>query len=251
MTQISVVIITFNEERNIERCILSVKNVADEIIVVDAFSTDKTEEICKKHNVNFVQRKFDGYSNQKNFANSLTSNPFILSLDADEELSNELIDSILKIKMNPKFDVFYFNRKSNYCGKWIKHGGWYPDSQFRLFDKSKVKWNKSIVHERIEYDKNTSVGFLKGDLLHYTIATNEEHLKVIDKYSTLKSIEMFEKGRKANFLKIIFATIFKFLKHYILKLGFLDGYFGFKIALNSAYSSYLKYAKLRKLNANE
>ena len=198
--KISVVIITFNEDKNIERCILSVKDIADEIIVVDSFSTDKTEEICKKHDVNFVQRKFDGYSNQKNYANSLTTKPYILSLDADEELSNELISSILKVKMNPKFDVFYFKRLSNYCGKWIKYGGWYPDFQYRLFDKTKTKWNDNLVHERIELN-NVSIGFLKGDLLHYTVFSVEQHENQLKNFASLQAMQMFKKEKKSIILK--------------------------------------------------
>src|ERR1035437_7666308 len=140
MPQISVVIITFNEEKNIERCILSVQDLADDIVVVDSFSTDRTEEICKSHGVRFIQNHFNGHIEQKNFAISKAHFPYILSLDADEQLSEELKKSIQQVKNNWDADGYYFNRLTNYCGQWIRHSSWYPASKLRLWDSRKGKW---------------------------------------------------------------------------------------------------------------
>ena len=144
--KLSVVIITYNEEKNIERCLNSVKEVADEIIVLDSFSTDKTEEICKRHAVKFFQHEFNGFSSQKNRASGLAENDYILSLDADEVLSERLKRSILKVKENALFDGYFFNRLNIYCGKPIKFTTWYPDRKLRLWNRKKGEWNKEI-HE--------------------------------------------------------------------------------------------------------
>lgn len=248
---ISVVIITFNEERNIERCILSVKDIADEIVVLDSFSTDKTEEICKKHNVNFFQHKFDGHIEQKNRAITYAGNHYVLSLDADEALSEDLKKSILEAKENWTHDGYYFNRLTNFCGKWIKHGGWYPDQKLRLWDRRKGAWEGDNPHDKYVLKKGSSLKYLKGDLLHYSFYSIEQHLTQIEKFSTIKAKVAFNKGKKSNILKKLINPPFKFFKMYILKLGFLDGYYGYIIAKNSAKSTLLKYVKLSELYKNE
>ena len=144
---ISAVIIAFNEEKNIERCILSLKNVVDEIVVVDSFSKDKTKEICLAHNVVFIEHSFKGHIEQKNWAYTQASNNYVLSLDADEALSDELKNSILAIKNNWKNDGYAFNRLTSYCGKWIKHCGWYPDIKLRLWDRRKGTWKGINPHD--------------------------------------------------------------------------------------------------------
>lgn len=245
--KISAVIITYNEERNIERCLNSLSGVADEIIVVDSFSTDKTPDLCRKFDVNFVQHPFADFAAQKNFGNSLTENKFVLSVDADEALSESLRESIINWKTNSSTDALQINRLTNYCGKWIKHGGWYPDAKYRLFDKAKARWTGEKVHEYLEIDNDAVKGKLNGDLLHYSFYTIEQHLTTINKYSTLKAEINFEKGKKASLFKILFAPGFKFLKIYFLKGAFRDGWSGFVIAKNSAYSDFLKHAKLRQI----
>ena len=248
MEKISAIIITFNEERNIKRCLTSLENVADEIIVVDSFSTDNTKNICSGFNVLFYERKFNGYSEQKNWAISKTNNNIILAVDADEELSTTLKENINNVKKYWKYDGYRFNRKTNYCGKWINFCGWYPDKQLRLFDKKTGKWNTDIIHEKIEFKKHNKVGFLNGDLLHYSFYSIREHKDQIKKFSELKAEMLASKGKKTNLLLIIINPIIKFLVSYIFKLGILDGYYGLIICKNSAYAKYLSHVKLREKN---
>lgn len=251
MREISAVIITKNEERNIERCIISLKGVADEIIVVDSFSTDKTADICKRLKVKFVENIFKDYASQKNYGNSLTQFPYILSLDADEALSLELRKSIQQWKSGGGADVLKVNRLTNFCGDWIKHSGWYPDAKFRMFDKTKARWAGEKVHEYLDIDKNAKKGKLEGDLLHYSFYTIEQHLSTINKFSTLKAEINFDKGKKSSLLKTMVAPRFKFFKVYLLKGGFRDGWRGYVIAKNSAYSDFLKHAKLKQLEVEK
>lgn len=247
MEKLSVTIITYNEEKNIERCLKSVQDIADEIVVVDSFSTDKTEEICNKYNVKFVKHPFEGHIEQKNYAITQATHPHILSLDADEALSPELKNSILEVKTNWTADGYYFNRMTNYCGKWIKHSGWYPDKKLRLWDSRKGKWGGVNPHDKFILEKDCKQAYIKGDLLHYSFYTISQHMDQINKFSDIRSKEMLNQQRKISIVKIIFAPIIKFLKHFILKLGFLDGFTGFIISINSAHSSFLKYVKLRQL----
>lgn len=251
MIKLSVVIITYNEENNIERCLLSVKDIADDIVVVDSFSTDATQEICKKYNVRIFEHEFEGYAEQKNFANTQTKYQYILSLDADEALSVELKKSILNVKNNWQYDGFKMNRFTNYCGKWIKHTGWYPDTKLRIFDKTKAKWTGFGLHEKLELSENSKISLLKGDILHYSYYSISQHIETINKFSNIVAQARFEKGKKSNFFKIIFSPIWKFVRTYFIKLGFLDGFYGFVISVNSAHSTFLKQVKLRDLNKNK
>ncbi len=247
MPQISAIIITLNVEAIIERCLDSLKGIADEIIVVDSFSTDLTMEICKRHNVRFLTHTFDGYRDQKNYALSLASYQHVLSLDADEALSEELRNSILAIKEDWKHDGYVFNRLNNYCGKWIRQSKWYPDKQLRLFDSKKGKWGGFNVHEKVIMQNGSSVCRVKGDLLHWAYNSQEDHLEKIKKYSTIGASEYFKAGRRTGPFAAIFHYVWRFFKSYILQLGFLDGHIGYIICSTTAYSSYLKYAKLRNL----
>ncbi|MFP4024068.1 MAG: glycosyltransferase family 2 protein [Thiohalospira sp.] len=248
MEKISATIITFNEEKNIERCLNSLQGVADEIIVVDSFSTDRTKEICQKYNVQFFERNFSDYSNQKNFAVEQTKYNLILSLDADEELSDELKKNIIQVKKQGKNDAYYFNRITNYCGKWIKHSGWYPNHQLRLWKKEKGKW-VGIIHESLSVSKSLAI-HIKGDLLHYSYENFSQHLLKIDKFTDFQAKEMYDKQESANCFKIIYKPFFRFFRHYFLQLGFLDGLEGFIISIHSAYGQFLKYIKLRHLYKN-
>ena len=244
--QLSVAIITYNEEKNIRRCLESVKDIADEIVVVDSFSTDNTEVICREFNVKFILYKFIGYIQKKNYALQQTKFNYVLSLDADEVLSKDLRENILIVKNNWENDAYSFNRLTNFCGKWIKHCGWYPDVKIRLIDKRNGKWGGQNPHDKIILNENHVVKHIKGDLLHYSFNTIEEHIAQINKFSEITANELYKKGRKSNFLLIIFSPFFKFIKSYIFKLGFLDGFFGFVVCVNSAYANYLKYIKLKK-----
>lgn len=251
MPQFSVVIITFNEERNIGRCLKSLEEVADEIVVVDSFSTDKTAEICQDFPVKFIQKEWMGYSSAKNFANSLANNDYILSIDADEALSDELKKSILELKKSDNlFDAYRFNRLANYCGSWIHHCSWYPDIKLRLWNRHKGQWEGEI-HEEIKMKSSAKAGFIKGDLLHFSYYSIEQHIRQVNNFTDLAAKAAFEKGKKAGCLKILFSPFIKFTRDYFLKLGFLDGYAGFVICRISAHATFLKYAKLRQLNKNK
>ena len=251
MEALSVVIITYNEERNIKRCLDSVKRIADNIVVVDSFSTDRTEEICLNEGVNFIQKVWKGYSLTKNYANSQAKHNWILSIDADEALSEELMQSILEIRNNIQNNhVYKFNRRMNYCGSWINHSGWYPDSKIRLFNKQHVHWEGDI-HEELQVPSNFKVVHLNGDLLHYSYYSIEEHYKQADKFSAIAASVLFRKGNNSNWLLIYIKAGFKFFRNYLLKRGFLDGYKGFIICRITAWETYLKYYKLKKLNENK
>src|ERR1700741_2612456 len=167
MPQLSVVIITFNEEKNIARCLDSVKEIADDIVVVDSFSKDKTKEICLAKGARFVEHAFEGHIQQKNWAITQAEFPHVLSLDADEALDETLRKSILEVKNNWNKEGYYMNRLTNYCGNWVKHCGWYPDKKLRLWDSRKGSWTGINPHDKYEMkegDKTT--GYLKGDILH-------------------------------------------------------------------------------------
>ena len=248
MIKLSVVIITFNEEKNIERCLLSVKQVADEIVVLDSFSKDTTEQLCRKHGVKFFQHKFDGHIEQKNRAITHASFPHILSLDADEALDETLIRSILEAKKSFVKDGYYMNRLTNYCGHWVKHCGWYPDRKLRLVDSRKGHWTGTNPHDKYELfegDKNT--GHLKGDILHYSYYSLEDHYRQVEYFTNIASKAYFEKGKKAKLYKLAVNPVAKFIDHYLIHLGFLDGRAGYLISRISAYATWLKYKKLRDL----
>jgi glycosyltransferase involved in cell wall biosynthesis len=245
--KLSAVIITFNEERNIDRCLKSLQGVADEIVVIDSFSKDKTEEICKSYGVQFIQNPFDGHIQQKNFAIQAASNDWILSLDADEALTAELQESILKVKENQLFKGYKFNRLTNYCGHWVRYCGWYPDAKIRLINRNFGKWEGVNPHDRLDLAENEKPGFLEGDLLHYSYYTKEDHLKQIEYFGDIAAKESFEKGNRSNWFKISIKTTSQFIKSFIIKQGFRDGKTGFTISRLSAYATYRKYLKLLNL----
>jgi len=247
MIKLSVVIITFNEEKNIGRCIDSVVDLADDIIIVDSFSTDRTQEIATSKGARFVKQKFLGHIEQKNFAITQAKYPHILSLDADESLSEKLQKSILKVKENWQGDGYKMNRMTNYCGKWIKHCGWYPDTKLRLWDSRKGKWEGVNPHDKYIMEKQTKIIYLEGNIFHYSYYSILDHLKQTDKFTDISAKELLLKGKKPNYLKLIFSPIIKFLRDYFFNLGFLDGYYGFIICKISANATYLKYNKLKKL----
>ncbi len=251
MEKLSAVIITYNEEKNIERCILSLEGVADEIVVLDSFSTDRTKEICEKYKVKFLTRKFDSYIGQKNSVITHACYSHILSLDADEALSEPLKASILQIKNNWDADGYTFNRLTNYCGKWIRHCGWYPDRKLRLFDARKGHWAGHNPHDVFVMKDKSVVKHLKGDLLHYSYYTIEEHYRQAEHFSSLSAMAKFEQGKKAPLIKVWISPAMKFLKCYLLQTGFLEGSTGWRICTISARESYLKYQKLRALHQQE
>jgi glycosyltransferase involved in cell wall biosynthesis len=240
MLKLSAIICTLNEERNISRCIESLKNVADEIIVVDSFSTDGTKKICEEHGVHFIEKEWLGFAQQKNFAQQLASNDYIISLDADEALSEKLIESIKKIKSENKFHLYSFNRLTNYCGKWIYHCGWYPDVKLRIYDRRNSHWEGN-VHEELSHPSSDKIIRLEGDLLHYSFSSVEEHQGKAKKYSKLASQKIIQQKKKFLFLRMCFAPLIRFLRTYFFQLGFLDGYFGLRICLIASGEVFRKY----------
>lgn len=247
MQPISAVIITFNEEKNIARCIASLKGIADEIIVLDSFSTDQTVLIAKELGAIVKQQKFTGYIEQRNSSIGLASNNYVLCLDADEELSEQLKQSILTEKIQFKYDGYVMNRCSNYCGKFIKHGAWYPDRKFRLFNRTLAKVVGENPHDRIDFTGAGRLGRLKGDLLHYSYYTLEEHIYQNNRFSTISAEAYFKKGKKFTLLRLLFNPTWAFFNGYVLRLGFLDGIRGFIIAKNIAHLTFMKYYKLYAL----
>jgi glycosyltransferase involved in cell wall biosynthesis len=249
--RISAVIITFNEERNIQRCLESLQGVADEIVVVDSYSTDQTPLICKSFDIRFIYHKFTGHIEQKNWAILQASYPYILSLDADEALSDELRASVLKAKENWTHDGYYFNRLTNYCGKWIRHTSWYPARKLRLWDSRKGSWGGFNPHDKFFLNKGATRQFLKGEILHYSYYTVTEHLVQINSFSTIMARSYYDRGRRVYISSIILHPLWRFIKDFLLRLGFLDGYYGFIVSVNSAHEVFLKYVKLRNIYKDE
>ena len=251
MTKLSAVIITFNEEKNIGRCLASLKDIADEIVVMDSFSTDATVEICKHYGAAVFQQKWKGYGAQKNAANAHAANTFILSIDADEELSEELKKSIRDEKEKGLSGIYELKRMSSFCGTFIKHGSWGRDAKQRIFDKTKVKWNHRSVHEGLEFTEEIKSKRLEGSLHHYTCDNLGEYIATINKYTTLGAEVYHEKGKKSSIFHILFKPCFAFVSNYFFQLGFLDGRAGFILARIIAFDTFMKYSKLYYFNKKE
>lgn len=248
-TPLSVVIITKNEEKNIGRCLESVLPVADEIVVVDSLSDDNTRNICLQYGARFIEQPFLGYIQQKNFALSQASHAFVLSLDADEALDAQLTQSILSVKQQAVPAIAYkMNRLTNFCGRWIRHGRWYPDRKVRLFNKGQAKWGGENPHDKIILANEVQAVQLKGDILHYSYYTIEEYLSQINKFSTIQAEGLYKRGKKANAVKIYLNPVVAFIRAYLFGAGFLDGYRGLIIAYGIAYTTLLKYGKLKLMN---
>ena len=248
MQALSAVIITRNEEHNIARCLEALRGVCEEVIMVDAESTDRTAAIATALGARVVLRRWTDYSDQKNHANSLAKHPWILSLDADEELSATLRDSILAQKQRGFSGAYSMHRLTNYCGSWVRHGGWYPDTKVRLFARDTTRWEGSHVHETLALAPGTTITLLAGDLLHYSYPTIASHEERIERYSELHARKMMEAGKDAGLVKRWLSPVAKFVQGYVFQLGLLDGRAGWDIARLSARAVHLKYAKLHALH---
>ncbi len=248
MPKISAVIITFNEEKYIGKCLDSLQEVADEIIVVDSYSRDKTREICEACDVKFIEHEFEGYRQQKNWAMAQAENDIVLSLDGDECLSEELKNSILSVKNNWKGDAYSFNRLNNYYGKWIRHSGVYPDRKIRLFDRRKGEWGGVNPHDKFILYPGYIHETLPGDLLHFVQDSIDDHVDKIKLFANINALEYHKMGKNSSLLKIMVHPSWRFFKSYFLNMGFLDGYYGFVVCSLNAYSSFLKHIIIRKLN---
>lgn len=247
MHPLSAVIITFNEEVNIGRCIESVRKVADEIIVLDSYSTDNTADIARSMGAVVHQEKFRGYVGQKNLAMQLASHNYILSLDADEMLDDTLIASVLEAKKTFEYRAYRMHRCTNYCGRFIRHGLWYPDPKIRLFDRRVAQWGGLNPHDKIQVAKNFPVVKLKGDILHYSFKTPEDLVWQLNRLSSIAAASLYANGKRSNWFKILFRPAWAFINGYFFRLGLLDGTDGFTIAVNTAHQVFLKYIKLYRL----
>jgi glycosyltransferase involved in cell wall biosynthesis len=241
--KITAIIITLNEERKLAGCLESLAGIADEIVIVDSGSTDTTESIARRFTDRFYFNKWPGYAGQKNLAAEKASSDWVLSLDADERLSQQLKQSLAEIKtINASVSAYSFPRKTFYLGRWIEHSGWYPDRKTRLYHRRKARWGGDFVHESLLVDGDTQG--LKGDLLHYSIDSVFDHAKTANRYTDLAATELAAKNRKTRFVDLLFLPPITFLKSYILQQGFRDGLQGLSIASFASFYVFLKYMKL-------
>ena len=243
MNKISIIIITENEERNIERCLRSVQ-WADELIVVDAFSTDKTHEIVHRMGGVMFQHRWEGFAIQKQFALDQASGDWVLSLDADEEVTPELAAEIRALILgNQQADGYHIPRKSYFLGEWIRHGGWYPGYQVRFFRRTAGKVIQRPVHEGFSIDG--TIGYLSSPINHYTYHSLQQYIEKLNDYTSLDVLNKIgPKGKKEiGWTHFVFHPVSLFIRKYFLQKGFKDGYRGFLIAVYSAFYNLLLYAK--------
>ncbi|MFQ6031542.1 MAG: glycosyltransferase family 2 protein [Candidatus Zixiibacteriota bacterium] len=246
MPKISAIVITRNEEKNIERCLSSIDWV-DEVVVVDSGSTDDTKKIASEFTQKIFNSKWEGFGKAKGYAKEKATHQWILSVDADEVVTEDLKEEIQNIiKSENSLNGYYIPRKSNFLGKWIKHA-WYPDFVLWLFRKDMGKFDDSMVHEKVEVEGE--IGYLKNVLLHYTVPDFNHYLEKLNRYSSLGAEQLFRKGKRAKLLDLTFRPLATFLKMYFVKKGFLDGPAGFVLAVSSAFQVFSKYVKLRHLGS--
>lgn len=244
--KLSAAIITFNEERNIARVLESLR-CCDEIVVVDSGSTDRTVELATKLGARVVETTWRGYAGQKNYATEQCGNDWILSLDADEALSEALEGEIWQIKKNgPQYDAYTMPRMAQYLGRWILHSGWYPDRKVRLFDRHHAKWVGDFIHESVQVDGR--VGHLKSSILHFTCSSLSEHLKTMDRYTTLAAEQLVEQQTPIGWKQLAIEPPWTFFRTYVLQRGFLDGVEGLAIAYMAALYNFLKFAKAKNMS---
>jgi len=248
MNNLSTVIMTFNEEDKISRCIKSIVNISDEIIVLDSFSTDSTVSIAQSLGAKIYADKFEGYIEQRRKSIQLASNSLILALDADEYIDKQLEKEIMQVKEKPSADCYTLNRLSSISGHWIRHGSWHPDRIVRLFKKGKITNGGESPHDKIIPTKGAKSKKLKGLLLHDAHDNIQDRIHTIIKHSDVAAVTKFNKGIKSSILKKWIKTIWKFISEYFLKVGFLDGYYGFIAAKTTAQYVYLREAKIRELH---
>lgn len=248
MPKLSVVIITLNEEKNIARCLSSVKSIADDIVIVDSGSTDQTLAIAKEFGAVIISQPFLGYIEQKNFALDAADDGYLLSLDGDESLSPELAATILAEKQKGfAANLYKMNRRNWFVDRWIMHGTWYPDTKLRLIRKGAARWGGLNPHDKLEPATSQHVIHLEGDILHHTFLTIDDYLNQLNRFSSISAKAMHEKGRRASWLNLIINPFFAFVKSYFISGGLRDGFTGYFIAKQTANLTFLKYAKLMQL----
>jgi len=244
--QISATIVTLNEERNIARAVGSLR-CADEVLIVDSGSTDRTREIALGLGARVIEEPWRGYAGQKNYAASCAAHDWILSIDADESLTPALAAEIAALKIaalkgaSVEADGYSFPRLAQYLGRWIRHGGWYPDRKVRLYNRAKAEWIGDYVHESLRV--NGLIGELHGDLLHFTCHSLSEHLRTLDRYTSLAAQELAARGKPVPMSRLALDPAWTFIRTWVLQRGFLDGPQGLAIAWMAALYTFLKYAK--------
>ena len=249
MNRLTAILITLNEERNLPRALDSLAGLPDEILVVDAGSSDRTREIARQRGARLIERAWTNYADQRNFAATQAAHNWILAMDADEELSPELRESLLAWKQQPASHAAYeFPRRARYLGKWIRHSGWYPDRKTRLYDRRRARFS-GTVHEAVV--ANGPVGRLAGDLLHYVIETPDEHGAKVEAYSTIAARGLFRARKRNWLLPMLLLPPWTLVQKFVLRAGFLDGWRGWRIARMSARYGWLKYRKLSELVRSE
>lgn len=243
MPKISACIISFNEEKKIEDCLRSLQGIADEIIVVDSLSNDATIAIAKKYTDHIYDQKFLGHVEQKNLAVSKANHDWILSLDCDERLSEDLRTSILNIKEQlDAFDAYKMPRKTFYVYRWLNHC-WYPDKKVRLFNKQKAKWGGVNPHDKVIVDSD-KIRELKGDILHYSFDSISAHVQTLDKFTEIGAQEIIKRGKKVSLISPFTHAVWTFLRMYVFRLGFLDGFAGLVASVLSFVHVFVKYSKV-------
>lgn len=245
LMKISATIITHDEERNIVRAIESLR-CCDEILVVDSGSKDRTVELAEKYGARVIESPWPGYAKQKNLAAERATHDWILSIDADEALSEQLEAQIWHLKKQgapPEFDAYTMPRLAQYLGRWIEHSGWYPDRKVRLYRREKAQWVGDFVHESVQV--SGPIGHLEGQLLHYTCDSLSEHLRTMDRYTTLAAEQIVAQKKKVTWYQLVLDPAWTFVNTFFLKLGFLDGLEGLSIAYMASFYNFLKYAKAK------
>jgi len=246
--KLSATIVTLNEERNIARAIESLR-FADEVLVVDSGSQDRTVDVARRLGARVIEEPWRGYAGQKNFAAQAAAHDWILSIDADEAVNEELEGEILALKQDgPRFNAYTMPRLAQYCGRWIRHGGWYPDRKIRLYRRGFAEWQGAFVHESVK--TTHPVGQLNGHLLHFTCGSLSEHVRTVDKYTTLAARELAERNQPVPLTRLTLDPAWTIFRTYILRRGFLDGPQGIAIAWMAGLYTFLKYAKAREPHAN-
>jgi glycosyltransferase involved in cell wall biosynthesis len=244
--KITATIITFNEERNIARAIESLR-CCDEILIVDSGSTDRTTELAENLGARVIEANWRGYAGQKNWAADQASHDWVLSLDADEALSEGLEAEIWSLKKSgPRYDGYTMPRLARYMGRWILHSGWYPDRKLRLYDRRQAKWVGDFVHESVAVSGH--VGHLQSNLLHFTCESLAEHIKTMERYTTLAAQELASRRIQVPLSRVLFSPPWAFLQSYVLNRGFLDGPEGLTISYMAAFYTFLKYTKARNMS---
>lgn len=246
MPKLSAVIITKNEAMNIARCIKSLNGLVTEILIIDAYSTDDTVQIAKDLGATVVQKEWEGYSQNKNYGNRLAKNDWIISIDADEVITEDLKSHLQQLTLEEN-TVYSINRLNNYCGQWIRHCSWHPDWNIRLFNRKVAQWKGDFVHEKLAFRDNVKVVHLKGLLHHYSYQNSTDHWQRIEQYAQLSAQQLFQDGKKTTFVKLWLAPVARILRTYFLKLGCLDGKAGWTISKRTGYLVYRKYQLLKEM----